>query len=377
MREERTNASTRQDTISNATLMKLGKGFKIPGDPNLGRLLLDGYERHTKPPRSLPRIDIVAITNDTVATLASLAYTSSPTASRRVVLGLIVGTGNNAAILMEPSALHPSKQESIRLPAKLDKDHARIVLNTEWSLSGTIGPIKDAGLITKWDDQLDREGDDPGFMPFEYMTGGRYISEIVRIIAYDYFVNSQGARPESLPEQLRGRGGLHTDYLSDVLATDITTEELYLTVQEDLKPRHLEDSTSEWSWTTERAEIMRQITRAVRRRSAYLVAAAVIGGLICAGDFVTKDDNSETAQQTIRQLPEQELIVAFTGGVIGQFPHYLEDCQQAIDYVAKALSHPQAVQNIVLREVHYGGVIGAGVLAGTVINLPKQQRSDT
>ena len=352
--------------------MKLGKGFKIPGDPNLGRLLLDGYARHIEGPLSLPRIQIAAITNDTVATLASLAYTSRSTPSRRVVMGLIVGTGTNAAILMDLSALHQSKQNSIKLPAKVDDSHAKIIVNTEWSLWGTIGPIRDAGLITKWDQELDSECDDPGFMPFEYMTGGRYLGEIVRLMTSDFFNTKQQENHTILPEELRKRNGLDTDYISDVLATDISGSELLTRVAQDLKTQ----DGSEWVWTLEKAEIMRTATRAIRRRSASMVAAAVVGALIGSGDFISLHDRSENAQHKIRDLPEQELIVAFTGGVISQFPHYLEECQLAVKKIAQSLCHPQMKQRVVLTEVLNGGVIGAGVLAGTVWNLPQQQRAN-
>ncbi len=87
--------------------MPMGKGFAITSNLNLGTMLLAGYERHTKEPlngqvepaakrrklRSLPRLKIAAIANDTVATLASLAYTVKSIPNSRVAMGLIVGTG--------------------------------------------------------------------------------------------------------------------------------------------------------------------------------------------------------------------------------------------------------------------------------------------
>ena len=352
--------------------MKLGKGFKIPGDPNLGRLILDGYSRHGGDSGSLPRLEIAAITNDTVATLASLAYSSHGLPSTRVGLGLIVGTGTNAAVMMDLSCLHQSKQDSIKLPAKVDKAHHRVMINTEWSLWGTIGPVKDAGLVTKWDEQLDREGDDPGFMPFEYMTGGRYLGEMVRLVAYDYFVSQQKDNPEHLPQHLRVRAGLHTDYLSDVIATDMSSDELLSSLERDLPA-----SGDSFRWTSENAEMMRSIARAIQKRSARLVAAAVVGGLISSGDFVTPSLNHDVMQEHRAAGAQQDLIVAFTGGVISQFPHYNQDCQRAIDYIVAQVSHSDIQQRVILREVLNGGVIGAGILAGTVWNLPQKQRATT
>ena len=87
--------------------MPMGKGFAITSNLNLGTMLLAGYERHTKEALNgrqepltkskkkfrLPRLKISAIANDTVATLASLAYTVKSIPNSRVAMGLIVGTG--------------------------------------------------------------------------------------------------------------------------------------------------------------------------------------------------------------------------------------------------------------------------------------------
>ena len=284
-------------------------------------------------------------------------------------MGLIVGTGSNAAILMDLNGISASKQNSIQLPQIMDSEHTRIVINTEWSIKGTIAPVREAGLITKWDEQLDHETDDPGFMPFEYMTGGRYLGEIVRLFLFDYFVQ-QGARKETLPPQLCKRGGLHTNYLSDVLATDMPTELLLTRVQLNLIPA----DTKQWTWNVERAEIARRTARIVQRRSSYLVAAAVLGALICAGDFITAGDEPTDVQRRMSQGGAQDLIVAYTGGVIAQFPGYLEDVTRAIKNLVQRLSHPQVKQTVELAEVLNGGIIGAGVMAGTVWNIPQHRR---
>ncbi|KAK2803476.1 hypothetical protein FQN49_008873, partial [Arthroderma sp. PD_2] len=92
-----------QDSLSEATLMPMGKGFAITSDLNLGKILLAGYDRHTRRPYgsdepsakrrrrfALPKLKIAAITNDTVATLASLAYMVKSLPNSRVAMGLIV-----------------------------------------------------------------------------------------------------------------------------------------------------------------------------------------------------------------------------------------------------------------------------------------------
>lgn len=87
--------------------MPMGKGFAMASNLNLGSMLLAGYERHSRGILNghlgpdtrqgklarLPRLRIAAIANDTVATLASLAYTVKSIPNSRVAMGLIVGTG--------------------------------------------------------------------------------------------------------------------------------------------------------------------------------------------------------------------------------------------------------------------------------------------
>ena len=92
-----TNDHASQNSLSEATLLPMGKGFAITSNLNLGEMLLAGYSRHCTPPTQeeqpdqypasalLPRINVAAITNDTVATLISLAYVFKPSPTSRVV----------------------------------------------------------------------------------------------------------------------------------------------------------------------------------------------------------------------------------------------------------------------------------------------------
>ncbi|KAL1969930.1 hypothetical protein VTN77DRAFT_7440 [Rasamsonia byssochlamydoides] len=113
----------RQKSLDEAILMPTGKGFALTSALNLRQALLDGYERHTRrsdeDPDSmpakrqkrccLPKLKIAVMTNDTVATLASLAYSIRSLPNTRVVMGLIVGAGCNAAVPMRIADLHESK----------------------------------------------------------------------------------------------------------------------------------------------------------------------------------------------------------------------------------------------------------------------------
>lgn len=351
--------------------MPMGKGFAITSDLNLNKLLLAGYNYHFKhKPHSrmkLPQIKIVAITNDASATLASLAYIAGSMPGKQVSMGLIVGTGTNAAIVMNMKDLHPSKTERMILPANVDAGNGSVVVNTEWTINGAAGPLRKHGLDSQWDDKLSESCEIPGFQPFEYMTGGRYLGELVRLIAIDFFVNYQHANRLDLPHGLQTRNGITTTLLSSTVAPASSMSALASNLEIEIPP----PPASSWHWTLENAKSLWTIARHVQARSAQLVAAAVVGALTCAGDLrlgpVHHLDGATSSH--FQQSNAEDLIVAYTGGVISQYPGYIESCQDAIDNLLSDLSSNQDRQQIMLQEVQNGGVIGAGVLAGTVWGL--------
>jgi hexokinase len=346
----------------------MGKGFAITSDLNLGKMLLAGYARHcteissnshdqSRERRSpLPRIRVAAITNDTVATFASLAYAVKAAPNSRVAMGLIVGTGTNATVPMKLESLHPAKRKDLPEPDAVEM----VVINTEWTIRGTDKPLIDLSIKTPWDLTLDANSDAPGFQPFEYMTAGRYIGEIVRLVYLD--VASQERVP-GFPAALRVRNALPTRFLSEVVAR-LDLEQVTTELERDYPAS---DSPSVY-WTPERAELMRTIAYAVQQRSSALIAAACIGLLNCVGDIHIDgagEDSLARNNTCPDEMPDmEELVIAYAGGTISQYPQWLETCQSWIDTLVKEGSKANASKKVVLSEALDGGIIGAGVLAG-------------
>jgi hexokinase len=341
----------------------MGKGFAITSDLNLGKMLLAGYARHcaethnnghlesdhpSKKRSPLPRIKVAAITNDTVATFASLAYAVKAAPNSRVAMGLIVGTGTNATVPMKLDSLHPAKRKDLPDPGAVDM----IVINTEWTIRGTDKPLVDLGIKTPWDLTLDANSDAPGFQPFEYMTAGRYLGEIVRLVYLDV------AAGADIPLRFRDRNALPTRFLSEVVAR--------LELKDVVAKLEQEYASSQWPyWTPERVELLRSIAYSVQQRSSALIAAACIGLLNCVGDIhidtVHETSNGSTLAGTSNI---EELVIAYAGGTISQYPQWLQTCQNWIDILVKQGSNANVGKRIVLREALDGGIIGAGVLAG-------------
>lgn len=384
----------------------MGKGFTMNSDLDLGSTLLQGYARHTRrqspsssSPRAkrrklgpLPQLKITAITNDTIATFASLAYTVKSLPNSRVAAGVIVGTGCNATIPMKFSSLGTSKVE----PIKRNKpDAIETVVNTEITIAGACGPLQ--AITTDWDRELDEACARPGFQPLEYMTGGRYIGELIRIIFFNYM--TKGHKPPvpaaSLPATLVHSYSFTTTFVSAVVARARSNSEL----AGELKRRIPPPESSNWGWSPHTAGALRKIAQLVQVRSAGLIAATTVGLLATVGEVALTEPGSpaslpDDAVQTDSKPPSpkshlsgarkhdtrdalspapgasawrsgpEELVIAYTGGIIQHYPNFKEQCQRFIDRLVMRAGPQDGGKSVFLREARDGGIIGAGVLAG-------------
>ncbi|KAE8389333.1 hypothetical protein BDV23DRAFT_99147 [Aspergillus alliaceus] len=383
----------RQKCLDEAILMPTGKRFAVKTDLNLHKALLDGYERHTWSPGedeqrvptkrrklfSLPKLRIAAMTNDTTSTLCSLAYTIGSLPNTRVVMGLIVGSGSNATVPIKMADLHELKTRHIR---ERDPNAREALVSTEWTLSSAATPISELDIRTKWDAELDRFCERPGFQPFEEMVGGRYVGELVRLIAIDWFHGVLNIPYSELPVKLTTEYALSTDFLSLVVADSQCDERLAKDLSQKLHP----PSESEWQWTPDFARDLRTIASFVQDRGASLVAAVVVGLLVCTGEIslqrpegvdlgASLGDSSAPAvagakaqagsSTTGWKNGPEELAVAVSGGVMQLYPNYKEKVQRYIDQLLIHAGPQKGGKSIFLRDASDGGLIGTGILAGT------------
>ena len=139
-------------------------------------------------------INITALANDTVGTLAAGSYTD-PACD----LGVIMGTGTNACY-----------REAISRIEKLNMVNANghMIVNMEW---GNFDKIR----RTCYDRSLDEASVNPGAMYLEKMVSGMYLGEITRLVLMDLirrdliFVNESQAA-----EYFQERGSLKTEDMS-------------------------------------------------------------------------------------------------------------------------------------------------------------------
>ncbi|OLN95711.1 Hexokinase-1-like protein 1 [Colletotrichum chlorophyti] len=346
-----------QHSISDATVMTMGKGFSIKGNAELGPLLLRGYQKaRDADERPLPPIRIAAISNDTVSTLISFIYLFDESTHKKASMGLIVGTGCNATIPLPISSLgsakHPTSVST--LPGESAND-IRIAVNTEWSIRGTAPPLRELGLIAKWDSALDAALVGPneiaGFQPLEYMTAGRYLGELGRLMLVDYLQTILNYDVSSLPSSLLVRYGLTTTFLSHFRPLESST--LLLKLEKEFPV----EADSSFSWTPQIAVALYHIAKAIQIRAAGIVAAATLALLKLAGDIPPPTSASGLT-------PTRELGVGYTGGCISHFQDYLADTQTFLDEVIKSeFQDRPAPVRVVLTPCHDGGIKGAGILA--------------
>lgn len=349
-----------QETLADATLMAMGKGFAITSRLHLGTHLINGYEESKTP--DLPPIKVAAILNDAVATLVSFIYQSQEDETHKAAMGLICGTGSNATIPLKKSTLHKDKQPGkVKVLQGESTDDMKIAVNTEWSINGTAPALRKYGLISQWDTKLDSEGEAPGFQPLEYMTSGRYLGELGRLMLIDYLEHHLGISVDTMPSQLQTRFGLTTTFLS--LFRPPNTPVLLAKLEEEFPQS---TAKAPFQWTEEMADILYRIAKAIEVRAAGIVAAAIVGLLACADDIPLGDSPANTPNGSfIESKPaKMELIVGYTGGCIVHFQDYLADCQQFLDSIIRTEFGDDAPLRVILRPCHDGGIKGAGVLCG-------------
>lgn len=114
--------------------------------------------------------------------------------------------------------------------------------------------------------------------------------------------------------------------------------------------------------------MIRDIAEAVQQRSSALVAAACTGLLACVGEIQIESPSNPRSKSngthTRDKRTIEELVIAYAGGTISQYPKWLQTCQKWIDVLVEEGSAENVSKRVTLKEARDGGIIGAGVLAG-------------
>ncbi|UKZ82706.1 hypothetical protein TrVFT333_010501 [Trichoderma virens FT-333] len=373
-----------QESLNEAKIMAMSKGFTLETDMDLGHLLVQGYESHRikildEQETKLPDLKIIAIVNDAVATFITANYNTQNMCGRKVPMSFICATGTNATVSMPLSSFG-----SFKLPRHMDlsefsSDSTEFIINTEWEMKGASGPLQP--YITKWDLLLDKDLPIPGQQPYDYMTAGRYLGELARLMAVDFFTTQWHIPELDLPLRLRQRNSLTTAFIGALGETTTRSshhekDQIVVLCETELPPT----SGSSWRWGYESASALREIAIRVRQRATMLTGNAIVAMLLCIRalkcdkllDPELLSNHSTAPFKQVQSLDveapaeEEPLLVGYTGGCIMHFPKYLDEVQGWVDQLTHNIhSSPQPIEFIPVVD---GGILGAGILACTALS---------
>ncbi|XP_066363309.1 hexokinase-7-like [Miscanthus floridulus] len=304
----------RQTSIASGTLIKWTKAFSI--DDAVGEDVV--AELQTAMEKQGVDMRVAALINDTVGTLAAGRYNDED-----VVIGVILGTGSNAAYVEEASTIP-------KLEGELPKS-GNMVINTEW------GNFDSSCLpITEYDQALDEESLNPGEQIFEKLISGMYLGEIVRRVLLK--IASQSSIFGNVSHtKLKTRFILRTPDISAMHHDD--TPDLRIVAEK------LADNLKIVDTSMDTRKMVVEICDIVTSRSARLAAAGIVGILRKIGRAVPGD--------------KRHSVVAIDGGL---FEHYAE-FRKCLESTLVELLGEEASKSVAVKLTKDGSGLGAALIA--------------
>ncbi|KAM9650366.1 hexokinase-4 isoform 1-T1 [Trichechus inunguis] len=225
-------------------LLNWTKGFKASGAEgnNIVGLLRDAIKR-----RGDFEMDVVAMVNDTVATMISCYYED-----HQCEVGMIVGTGCNACYMEE--------MQNVEL---VEGNEGRMCVNTEWGGFGDSGELDE--FLLEYDRIVDETSVNPGQQLYEKLIGGKYMGELVRLVLLK-LADENLLFHGKASEQLRTRGAFETRFVSQVESDSGDRKQIY----NILSTLGLRASATD-------CDIVRRACESVSTRAAQMCSAGLAG----------------------------------------------------------------------------------------------------
>ncbi|KAG1684922.1 Hexokinase type 2 [Nymphon striatum] len=284
-------------------LIKWTKGFSCSGveGENVAELLQEAIKRNGK-----ISIDVVAILNDTVGTLMSVAYFKEDCA-----VGMIVGTGTNACYLENIENVELFNTERLK-----SQNEKQVIINTEWGAFGNNGVFD--FLKTKYDCEIDTNSINPGCQIYEKMIGGMYLGEIVRIVLVD-LSKKKLIFKGVIPEKLLSKDGFLTKYISLCESDEGTC---YEKIEEVLQEIGVINPSEEDCKT------VKYICKLISTRAAHLAACGL--------------------SAILRKMKKPKVTIACDGSLIKYHPHFLNSLESKLKCLSPGVK--VSAENIDFKE---------------------------
>ncbi len=295
-----------QSSIASGVLINWTKGFTATGvvGTNVVKLLREALKRY-----GLDNIEIAALANDTVGTMAAKSY-----ADRDCDVGIIFGTGTNACYRERLSNIKKLKGSF------KGKDH--MIINTEW---GNFNKLS----MTDYDAKLDKATNNPGRQRMEKMISGMYLGEVSRLVFSDMIRNQLLFVDRKAKFS---RGNFRTRHMA-LIESD--NSEGLKKVEGYLEGMGIIDTT------LEERETLKKVCRRISKRAARISATAI-------SSIVTWMDPKVERHHTI----------AIDGTVYEKYPRFRKSILDALREL-----HGERAGNIKLTQAKDGSGIGVAVAA--------------
>ncbi|KAK1787085.1 hypothetical protein P4O66_017464, partial [Electrophorus voltai] len=267
----------RHEDLDKGILLNWTKGFKASGAEgnNVVGLLRDAIRR-----RGDFEMDVVAMVNDTVATMISCYYED-----RSCEVGMIVGTGCNACYMEEMCTVE-----------LVEGEEGRMCVNTEWGAFGGNGELEEFRL--EYDRVVDELSLNPGQQLYEKMIGGKYMGELVRLVLMK-LVNEGLLFNGNTSDMLKTRGSFETRFVSQIESDTGDRKQIYNILSSlSVLPSELD------------CDIVRLACESVSTRAAHLCGAGLSGVL--------------NLMRERRSQEEMKITVGVDGSVYKLHPRFKE-----------------------------------------------------
>ncbi|XP_051185044.1 hexokinase-7-like isoform X1 [Lolium perenne] len=304
----------RQTSVASGTLIKWTKEFAV--DDAVGEDVV--AELKTAMEKQGLDMRVSALINDTVGTLAAGSYNDED-----IVIGVILGTGSNAAYVEKANAIPKLNGE---LPQS-----GNMVINTEW------GNFNSPCLpTTEYDQALDEESVNPRGQIFEKLISGLYLGDIVRRVLLKIATQCL-IFGDVDSTKLRSHFVLRTPDVS-AMHHDETPD---LTIVAEKLAANLKIADTSF----ETRKMVVEICDIVTTRSARLAAAGIVGIMRKIGRG-TPDDKRKTG-------------IAIDGGL---FEHYGK-FRQCLESTLVELLGEEASKSVCVNLTKDGSGLGAALIA--------------
>ncbi|XP_076444897.1 hexokinase-4-like [Babylonia areolata] len=241
---------SRQIALNKSELLTWTKNFKCPD--GVGQDPVNMLEQALQRRGLAEKIDVVAVMSDTTSTLLAGNYID-----KHVQIGLILGTGSNAAFVEHLHNLEKWKGDT--------EDPKQVIINVEWGAAGDSGCLD--FYRTHYEKDVNKHSNHPGSFTFEKSFSGLYLGELVRLVLVQ--LTKKGVLFDGqLPPALAAHNAFTTSHVTQIESDEGDSSTNTWKVLQEFMAAPAQPTETD-------VAIIRETAAIISKRAAYIVAAAI------------------------------------------------------------------------------------------------------